>query len=404
VVAGTLMRRVIVLGSTGSIGRAALDVVRGLAPEIGIVGLSAQRDIDTLGRQIREVRPDAVAVPTSAAAAAVRDAVPDWRGEVFWGPDAIAQLASGPAADIVLVSVVGIAGLAPTLAALNARRDVALATKEVLVAAGALVMEAAARSGARVVPVDSEPSAILQCLAGRDPAEVARLWLTASGGPFLRAPAAAMAAVTPADALRHPTWRMGQKVTIDSATLMNKGFEVIEAHWLFGVPGDRIDVVIHPQSIVHSCVQLTDGAVLAQLGPPDMRLPIQYALTHPARRPSGVAVLDLRRLGALHFEAADPGRFPLLEYAREALARGGTAPTALSAADEIAVRWFLEGRIGFLEIPRLIRRVLDGHRDGAADSLEGVLDADRRARADAEAAYAASVPDRPLGVHPERAP
>ncbi len=398
------MRRVIVVGSTGSIGRAALDVVRGLAPEIGVVGLSAQRDLDTLGRQIREVRPDAVAVSTAAAAAAVRDAVPDWRGEVVWGPDAIAQLASGPAADIVLVSVVGIAGLAPTLAALRARRDVALATKEVLVAAGALVMEAAARSGASVVPVDSEPSAILQCLAGRDPAEVARLWLTASGGPFLRAPAAAMAAVTPADALRHPTWRMGPKVTIDSATLMNKGFEVIEAHWLFGVPGDRIDVVIHPQSIVHSCVQLIDGAVLAQLGPPDMRLPIQYALTHPARRPSGVAVLDLRRLGALHFEAPDPGRFPLLEYAREALARGGTASTALSAADEIAVRWFLEGRIGFLEIPRLIRRVLDGHRDGAADSLEGILDADRRARADAEAAYAGSAPERPLRVHPERAP
>ncbi len=398
------MRRVIVLGSTGSIGRAALDVVRGLAPELGIVGLSAQRDVDTLVRQIREVRPEAVAVPTSAAAAAVRDGVPDWRGEVFHGADATARLAAGPTADIVLVSVVGIAGLAPTLAALNARRDVALATKEVLVAAGAFVMEAAARSGARVLPVDSEPSAIFQCLAGRDPAEVVRLWLTASGGPFLRAPAAAMAAVTPAQALRHPTWRMGPKVTIDSATLMNKGFEVIEAHWLFGVPIDRIDVVIHPQSIVHSCVQLTDGAVLAQLGAADMRLPIQYALTYPARRPSDVAVLDLRRLGALEFEAPDPGRFPLLDYAREALARGGTALTALGAADEIAVQWFLEGRIGFLEIPRLIRRVLDGHRDGAADSLEHILDADRRARADAEAAYAAVLPGGTPGVRPERAP
>ncbi|HYM69174.1 MAG TPA: 1-deoxy-D-xylulose-5-phosphate reductoisomerase [bacterium] len=388
--AGTLMRRVVVLGSTGSIGRAALDVARRLRDDVDIVGLSARRDVATLATQIREFRPAAVAVDTPGAADALRDAVPGWQGDVFCGPDALSALASGPVADVVLVAVVGIAGLRPTLAALAAGRDVALATKEVLVAAGAFVMEAAARAGRRVLPVDSEPSAMLQCLAGRDVGEVARLWLTASGGPFLRTPADAMDAVTPAAALRHPTWRMGAKVTIDSATLMNKGFEVIEAHWLFGVPSDRIEVVIHPQSIVHSCVELTDGAVLAQLGPRDMRIPIQYALTYPTRGSSPVAPLDLRQLGALGFEPPDPGRFPCLGYAREALARGGTALTALGAADETAVQLFLDGRIGFLEIARVIRRVLDRHRVRPADSLEGVLEADREARADAAASYAAT--------------
>ena len=283
------------------------------------------------------------------------------------GPRALADLAAGPAADIVLVAVVGIDGLAPTLAALDAGRDVALATKEVLVAAGPLVVAAAARAGRRVLPVDSEPSAVFQCLGTRDAAEIARLWITASGGPFLRTPRASMADVTPAQALRHPTWRMGAKVTIDSATLMNKGFELIEAHWLFGVPADRIEVVIHPQSVVHSCVELVDGTVLAQLGPRDMRLPIQYALTYPARRASAVAPLDLRTLGALGFEAPDPERFPCLGYAREALARGGTAPAALNAADEIAVGAVSRRTHQFLEIAEVIRLVLDRHRDRTVD-------------------------------------
>ncbi|HXX37903.1 MAG TPA: 1-deoxy-D-xylulose-5-phosphate reductoisomerase [bacterium] len=395
------MRRVIVLGSTGSIGRAALDVMRDLGPAVHVAGLSARRDIETLAQQVREFRPAAVAVESPGAADALREAVPAWRGEVFCGPDALAELASGPPADVVLVAVVGIAGLVPTLAALAAGRDVALATKEVLVAAGAFVMGEAARTGSRVLPVDSEPSAILQCLVGRDAGEVARVWLTASGGPFLRTPASAMGSVTPAEALRHPTWRMGSKVTIDSATLMNKGFEVIEAHCLFDIPADRIEVVIHPQSLVHSCVELVDGAVLAQLGPRDMRLPIQYALTYPERRPSSIAPLDLRQLGTLGFEAPDPDRFPLLGYAREALGRGGTALTALGAADEVAVQLFLEGRIGFLEIARIIRRVLDHHHDRAADSLERILEADREARVDAAAPYAPSIPNHPRRIRIE---
>ncbi len=376
------MRRVIVLGSTGSIGRAALDVVRDLG-DVQVVGLSASRNVALLREQVREFRPDAVAVATPEAARAVRAQTPGWDGDVLCGPRALADLAAGPAAEIVLVAVVGIDGLAPTLAALDAGRDVALATKEVLVAAGPLVVAAAARTGRRVLPVDSEPSAVFQCLGTRDAAEIGRLWITASGGPFLRTPRASMADVTPAQALRHPTWRMGAKVTIDSATLMNKGFEVIEAHWLFGVPVDRIEVVIHPQSLVHSCVELVDGTVLAQLGPRDMRLPIQYALTYPARRPSAVAPLDLRTLGALGFEAPDVERFPCLAYAREALARGGTTPAALSAADEAAVGLFLAGDIEFLEIAEVIRLVLDRHRERTAETLDDVLEADRDARVDA---------------------
>jgi len=383
-------RRLVVLGSTGSIGQAALDVVRGLRGAVDVVGLSARRSVAQLVDQVREFRPAAVAVATREDALAVRAGAPGWAGETLVGPDAASALAAGPEADVVLVAVVGIAGLRPTLAALEAGRDVALATKEVLVAAGALVMATAARAGRRVLPVDSEPSAILQCLAGRERTEVARLWLTASGGPFLRTSREAMAHVTPAQALRHPTWQMGAKVTIDSATLMNKGFEVIEAHWLFDVPPERIEVVVHPQSLVHSCVELVDGAVLAQLGARDMRLPIQYAVTYPARVPSLAAPLDLRALGALTFEPPDRDRFPCLGYAREALARGGTATAAIGAADEVAVELFLAGRIGFLEIAEVVRRVLDRHGDGPADSLDDVLDADRRARHDAAAVRAAT--------------
>jgi len=382
------MRRVIVLGSTGSIGRAALDVVRHL-DDLRVVGLSANRNVEVLAEQVREFRPEVAAVATREAARALRERVPGWNGDVRWGPRALADLAAGPAADIVLVAVVGIGGLGPTLAALDAGRDVALATKEVLVAAGPLVAAAASRAGRRLLPVDSEPSAVWQCLATRDAAEVARLWITASGGPFLRTPRASMAGVTPAQALRHPTWRMGPKVTVDSATLMNKGFELIEAHWLFGVAADRIEVVIHPQSVVHSCVELLDGTVLAQLGPRDMRLPIQYALTYPARRASAVTPLDLRMLGALGFEAPDPERFPCLGYAREALARGGTALAALNAADEIAVELFLAGRITFVEIAEVIRLVLDRHRDRTVTTLEDVLEADRAARAEASSARTA---------------
>lgn len=384
--AGARPRRIVLLGSTGSIGRAALDVVRSLrdaGEPLEVVGLSAHRRVPLLAEQAQEFRPAAVAVAApDVEPGEVRAAVTEWRGEVLVGPDGLDALASGYGADLVLVAVEGVAGLRPTLAALRAGADVALATKEVLVAGGPLVTETAARAGRRLLPVDSEHSAIFQCLAGRTQDEVARIWLTASGGPFRRLSGEDMAAVTPEDALRHPTWEMGPKVTVDSATLMNKGLEIIEAHWLFGVAPDRIEVVVHPQSLVHSCVELVDGSVLAHIGPRDMRLPIQYALTYPRRRPAGaVAPLDLRTLGTLEFEPPDPARFPCLSYARQALARGGTAPAALNAADEVAVHLFLEGRITFPEIAGLVRRVLDTHRPQPAVSLEAVLDADREARA-----------------------
>lgn len=390
-----MSRRLVVLGSTGSIGRAALDVVRGLRGTgvvLEVVGLSARRNVPALVEQIVEFRPEAVAVPTKEAAQALRTLVPSWPGQVLVGPDALANLARAEA-DLVMVAVEGIAGLAPTLAALESGKDVALATKEALVAGGPLVLAAASRAGRALLPVDSEHSAIFQCLAGHSRSEVARLWLTASGGPFRRVPRDALRTVTPAEALRHPTWSMGRKVTVDSATLMNKGLEVIEAHYLFGVPPERIEVVVHPQSLVHSCVEFVDGSVLAQLGPRDMRLPIQYALTYPHRPPHAPARLDLRTVGTLEFEPPDLDRFPCLQYAREALARGGTAPAALNAANEVAVHLFLEGRIGFTDIPRVIRDVLDRHRVRPAASLEAVLESDREARALAEAACAArSVP------------
>jgi 1-deoxy-D-xylulose-5-phosphate reductoisomerase len=381
------MRRVTILGSTGSIGRTALDVIRRLDGEVTVAGLSARNNLPLLAEQVRAVRPEAVAVGSDASARAFRDIVPDWQGDLLAGPDGMADLAAGTTADLVLVGVVGAAGLAPTLAALSRGKDIALATKEVLVAGGALVTAAASRAGRRILPVDSEHSAIFQCLAGQAPEAMARLWLTASGGPFLRLDAAALDSVTPADALRHPTWKMGPKVTIDSATLMNKGLEVIEAHWLFTVPPDRIEVVIHPQSVVHSLVEFVDGSLLGQLGAPDMHLPIQYALTFPRRLPGTGARLDLRSAGTLAFEAPDPVRFPCLGYARTALEMGGTAPAALNAANEVSVQLFLDGRLRFPDIARNVRRVLERHTPRPATSLDAIQDADREARAHAAAGW-----------------
>jgi 1-deoxy-D-xylulose-5-phosphate reductoisomerase len=381
------MRRVTLLGSTGSIGRTALDVIRRLDGEVSVAGLSARSNLPLLAEQVRAVRPEAVAVGSGASARAFRDLVPEWRGDLLSGPEGMADLAAGTTADLVLVGVVGAAGLAPTLAALSSGKDIALATKEVLVAGGALVTAAASRAGRRILPVDSEHSAIFQCLAGQAPEAMARLWLTASGGPFLRLDAAALDSVTPADALRHPTWKMGPKVTIDSATLMNKGLEVIEAHWLFAVPPERIEVVIHPQSVVHSLVEFVDGSLLGQLGAPDMHLPIQYALTFPRRLPGTGVRLDLLSAGSLSFEAPDPVRFPCLGYARTALEMGGTAPAALNAANEVSVQLFLDGRLRFPEIARNVRRVLDRHAPRPATSLDAIQDADREARAHAAAGW-----------------
>jgi 1-deoxy-D-xylulose-5-phosphate reductoisomerase len=386
------VKRIALLGSTGSIGRATLDVVarlRATGMAIDVVALAARRNVAALAAQVRAFRPAAAALFLAEDADALREAVPGWEGEVFSGSGALERIASAFEADLVVIAVEGFAGLAPTLAALRAGADVALATKEALVAGGALVVDAAARGRRRLLPIDSEHAAIFQCLDGRPAADVARLWLTASGGPFRRMPAEAMTRVTPEDALRHPTWRMGPKVTVDSATLMNKGLEIIEAHWLFGVPPDRIDVVVHPQSIVHSCVEFVDGSVLAQLAPPDMRLPIQSVLTYPRRVPHAVARLDLRALGSLDFEPPDEERFPCLGLAREALRRGGTASAALNAANEAAVRLFLDGRIGFTAIAPAIRRALDAHAARPLASLEDVFAADREARDAVEAACAA---------------
>ena len=386
-----MRRRIALLGSTGSIGRATLDVVerlRAAGVDIEVAALAARRDVAALAAQVRAFRPRAAALQRPEDAAALRAAAPGWDGEVLSGPEGLDRAAAS-GVDLVVVAVDGVAGLSPTLAALCSGADVALATKEALVAGGALVVEAASRAGRRLLPVDSEHSAIFQCLEGRPSADVARLWLTASGGPFRRTPAEAMAGVTREDALRHPTWQMGPKVTVDSATLMNKGLEIIEAHWLFGVAPERIEVVIHPQSIVHSCVELVDGSILAQLGPADMRLPIQAALTYPRRVPQGIARLDLRVLGALEFEAPDDARFPCLALARDALRRGGTAPAALNAANEAAVRLFLEERIRFTDIAPAVRRALDAHAPRPVTSLADVLAADREARAAVEAVCAA---------------
>jgi 1-deoxy-D-xylulose-5-phosphate reductoisomerase len=311
--------------------------------------------------------------PVDAASAAAG-------AQVGWGPEALIAAAMHPDVDVVVVAVVGTAGLAPTLAALEAGKAVALATKEALVVGGHLVRAAAQRSGAPVLPIDSEHSAILQCLRGAAPEEVEAILLTASGGPFVDTPPEQMARMTAAEALRHPTWRMGPKVTIDSATLMNKGLEVIEARWLFDVPASHIQVVVHRQSVVHSLVQFRDGSMIAQLGCPDMRLPIQYALLYPERPDSPWPRLDLTTAGALTFEAPKLDRFPCLELAYGAAEAGGSLPAVMSAANEEVVGLFLAGRIGFGEIPRRIRQVMDAHENEPTPSLEAVLRADAWAR------------------------
>ncbi|MGH7418722.1 MAG: 1-deoxy-D-xylulose-5-phosphate reductoisomerase, partial [Candidatus Rokuibacteriota bacterium] len=331
------MRRVVLLGSTGSIGRQTLDVAAHLG-DVQIAGLATQGNVELLAAQAEQVRPEAVAVGEPEAAARLRAALPK-SITVLEGPSGLADLAALPGADLVLVAVVGVAGLAPTLAALRAGKDVALATKEALVAAGALVTAEARRQSAAILPVDSEHSAIFQCLRDIPRDELRRVLLTASGGPFRDRPLEAIYGATPEEALSHPTWKMGKKITVDSATLMNKGFEVIEARWLFDLPPERIEVVIHPQSLVHGMVELIDGSILAQVAPPDMRLPIQYALTYPQRRPSMMSPLRWDRAGGvtMTFARPDRDRFPALGLAYEALAVGGTMPAALNAANEVAV-------------------------------------------------------------------
>lgn len=374
------MRALTILGSTGSIGRQTLDIVDAFPARFRVRALAAGRNVALLARQARACDADIAVIGETALLPALHDALRGTHTRALAGMEGMLEIAADSACDLLVAAMVGAVGLRPLLAAVEAGRTIALANKEPLVAAGALVMAAAARHGATLLPVDSEPSAIFQCLQGQHRAGLARLWLTASGGPFRDLSAEALARVTPAQALAHPTWAMGPKITVDSATLMNKGLEVIEAHWLFGVPLADIHIVIHPQSIVHSLAEFQDGSLLAQLGVPSMRTPIQYALGYPERLPHNWAPLNLAEAGALTFAAPDFSRFPCPALAREAARAGGTTPACLNAANEVAVAAFLEGTITFLDIPRLIERALVAHAPLAAPSLEDVLAVDAATR------------------------
>jgi 1-deoxy-D-xylulose-5-phosphate reductoisomerase len=374
------VKRLAILGSTGSIGQSALAVVDAHPDRLRVVALAAGDNADRLAAQVRRYRPSLAAMATGAAADRLRADLGAGAVTVLAGPEGLHAAATHPDADIVLCASSGTAALEAVLAAAEAGRTLAIANKEILVMAGALVTEAAARHGAPVLPVDSEHNAIHQCLHGRGRGEVRRLVLTASGGPFRELSAEALAHVRPEAALRHPTWKMGRKITIDSATLMNKGLEVIEAHWLFGVGADDIDVVVHPQSVVHSMVELRDGSMIAQLGVTDMRLPIQYACSYPDRWDAPLPSLDLIGAGRLDFHAPAHDRFPCLGLAYRALREGRTMPVALNAANEIAVEAFLEGRLAFTGIPQVIERTMDAHTAEAVSSVEAVRRVDAWAR------------------------
>jgi 1-deoxy-D-xylulose-5-phosphate reductoisomerase len=378
------VKPVAILGSTGSIGRSALSVVDAHPGRLRVVALAGGENAARLADQVRKYRPAVVAVATEAALDELKRRLGGGTGIRFAaGAEGLLAVATYAEASLVLCASSGTAGLEAVLAAIDAGKTIALANKEVLVMAGSLMVDAARKRRVRLLPVDSEHNAIHQCLHGRSPDEVKRLILTASGGPFRSLDRAALERVTPEDALRHPTWQMGRKITIDSATLMNKGLEVIEAHWLFGVSGARIEVVIHPQSIVHSLVELRDGSIIAQLGVTDMRLPIQYAFAYPDRWDGMLAPLDVSALRTLEFEPPDEGRFPCLRLAYVALERGGAWPVVLNAANEVAVDAFLAGRIGFSAIPQTIERALAAadHSTSVPRSLADVRAADTWARA-----------------------
>ena len=376
------MKRIAILGSTGSIGQSALAVVDAHPDRLQVVALAAGENAELLASQIAQYKPRIAAMATGAAVDRLRQ-----NGSAAGvtiadtGRDGLVSVATHVDADVVLCASSGTEALEAVLAAIDCGKTIALANKEVLVMAGALVTEAASRRGVTILPVDSEHNAIHQCLHGRSLAEIRRLVLTASGGPFRGRTAAELAAVSAADALKHPTWRMGRKITVDSATLMNKGLEVIEARWLFGVRADQIDVVIHPQSVVHSMVELVDGSIVAQLGVTDMRLPIQYAFSYPERWGGPLPPIDLARAGRLEFEAPDTAAFPCLRLAYRALEAERSLPVVLNAANEVAVARFLDGRISFNDIPVVIERSLDAHRPAEVTTLAAVRAVDTWARA-----------------------
>jgi 1-deoxy-D-xylulose-5-phosphate reductoisomerase len=373
-------KRIAILGSTGSIGRSALAVVDAHPDRLSIAALAAGENADLLAGQAAKYRPSMVAMATSAAIDRLRPSLPAGVAVAGSGREGLVAVATAPDVDIVLCASSGTDGLEAVLAAIEHRKTIALANKEVLVMAGGIVTEAARRHGVRILPVDSEHNALHQCLHGRAVSDVRRLILTASGGPFRGRSSSELLGVSAEEALRHPTWRMGRKITIDSATLMNKGLEVIEAHWLFGVGADQIDVLIHPQSVVHSMVELTDGSIIAQLGVTDMQLPIQYAFSYPERWAAPLPPLDLAAAGRLDFDVPDTSAFPCLRLAYRALEAERSLPVVLNAANEIVVARFLEGRVGFPSIAHVIEETMNAHQPAEVTSLAGVRSVDRWAR------------------------
>lgn len=373
------MKRIVLLGSTGSIGRQTLDLVKRLPERLTITALAAGSNASVLGAQAHEFGAVAVALVDETHRHDLEDAIPR-QTERFYGEDSLELLATREDVDVVVVAVSGAVGTRATIAALCAGKDVALATKEVLVAAGEVVMSAARMGHSRLLPIDSEHSGLMQCLSGQERENVEKLWLTASGGPLRTCTLEEFENTTVAQALNHPTWCMGNKITIDSATMMNKGLEMIEARWLFDIPAEKIDCVVHPQSIVHSLVQFIDGSVIAQMSVSDMRLPIEYALMYPERIPCGLPMLSVTKMGTLTFEPPDEERFECLKLARRAMVEGGTMPAVLNAANEVAVNLFLKGSISFMQIPRAIEAVMDVHTSKQQPTLDNILLSDAWAR------------------------
>jgi 1-deoxy-D-xylulose-5-phosphate reductoisomerase len=380
-----------ILGATGSIGVSTLDIVAAHPDRFYVGALTGGNNLERLAEQVQRFRPALVGVLSEEHGQRLRSLLGGQLVEIVPGIEGLIACATLDGADMVVSAIVGAAGLVPTMAAIEAGKDIALANKETLVTAGPLVMSAVARQGVRLYPVDSEHSAIFQSLQGHRRQDVRRLILTASGGPFRTRRLEELSGVTPGEALAHPMWQMGRKISIDSATMMNKGLEVIEARWLFDLPGEQIVVHIHPQSIVHSMVEYRDGSVIAQLGIPDMKTPIAYALSYPDRLPLDLPPLDLCALKNLSFHAPEKGRFACLELAYAALARGGTAPAVLNAANEIAVEAFLQGEIGFLDIPALIQQVLERHPVSDLNHIDDVLHADRWSREETRRRIAAQL-------------
>jgi 1-deoxy-D-xylulose-5-phosphate reductoisomerase len=378
-----MTRGIAILGSTGSIGTSVLDVVDRLGGRFRVTALAAGSNLPLLAAQVEKYRPALVSVCDRGDAGEIRRLSRRWRTKVVHGPEGALEVARADGAEIVVSAITGMSGFGPTLEAVRAGRRVALANKESMVVGGAFLRKEAARSGARIIPVDSEHSGVFQCLNKEKKRHVRRVILTASGGPFFRTPLEDLKKKTLEEALRHPRWVMGKKVTVDSATLMNKGLELIEAHWLFDIEPAKLDVLIHPQSVVHSLVEMEDGSVLAQLSATDMRIPIQYALTWPERCDSALPGLDLGKVGRLEFYRVDDRRYPLFALAKEALRAGESLPVALNAANEVAVGAFLEEKIIFPDISAVVAKVMEAHRTRPADSIDAIYEIDREARREA---------------------